>query len=187
MLPLLLGNCMSLRSAKGLSKGELAVGYMPPFSGSLRYGVIDNLEVRGGYFVDYTTLDIFLHTNSENQPFNAGVMLGRSFSITDGRLFFYDSPFYYGGITIERQVGERFAPYVSYTIHYLRNIEAGSPNTTSQLSFGSRIDFRPFDKFPARLMVIPEVSYFLGDGDNWFFGLNTSIAFDMSTLFGHSN
>lgn len=106
-----LAGCASAgRSTRGLDAGQLEVSYIPPFSGSARLGIIDNVETRYALWFEMQEFDIYVHTNNENRLFNYGLALGKLFPVEDGNLYFVS-------FVLGSNFKHRYYPYITYT-HY---------------------------------------------------------------------
>jgi len=81
---LLLSGCVGLRSEKGLDQGELNISYYAPLAGAVRYGVTDNIEVKGMLVFEVYYLDLFLHTNRDSGQVNYGLTLGTYYNYDYG-------------------------------------------------------------------------------------------------------
>jgi len=155
-----LTNCAAIRSGKGLSKGELNIGYTAPLAGSVRYGITNNIESRFSVVFESYNFDLYFHTHSDSNLYNYGVTIGSS--------YLYDrNPYYFGGITIDRKLNSFIYPYFSYIIYSDFN------DFNNQLSVGSEIKFILSKKKKIVLLIIPEVSYLTKDIE--IMGSNTNV------------
>jgi len=83
----LLSSCVGLRSGKGLSQGELHVGYIAPLAGAVRYGVTDNIESRYTVIFENSNFDLYFHTNDDSSLYNYGFLYGTSWSLEKSNSF----------------------------------------------------------------------------------------------------
>ena len=188
MLPLLLGNCMSLRSAKGLSKGEFAVGYTAPAGGTVRYGLVDNLEVRGIYLFDsHYGGDLYLHTSKAGGKVNYGIFAGGIYNT----LFDPEDPeeqgdqkvTIYSGMTIGQQLHPFFKPYFTYI--YTASTDR---SLTHQFSVGTEFEFKLGSHEQLGIIILPEVSYFpdkvspFGTRQHWWPNVHVGFTFDFRKI-----
>lgn len=111
----LLTGCLSMRSAQGLSEGELNLNYIAPLSASLRYGITDNIEAR---VTNIFISDIFIHTNSPANRIDYGIVLGTSYYGEDKFRYVYS-----GGVFSIR-ANETFSPYLSTIIMMDRRVSS---------------------------------------------------------------
>lgn len=109
---LLFSGCWSLRSAQGLSEGELNVNYVAPVAGSIRYGIVDNVETRFVLAFENKDYDLFIHTNKTDNSFNYGVSLGVS-TLNNIR---YNA---YSCFVLSKRINKYLNPYASVFIPYV--------------------------------------------------------------------
>ena len=160
VLTLFLSSFAAIRSGKGLSKGELNVGYTAPLAGSIRYGITDNIESRFSLVFESYNFDLYFHTNSESSLYNCGVTIGSSY-LHDRK------PYYFSGFTIDRKLGNNFYPYLSYIFY------SDFKNVNNQFSFGIEFKLNLSNRKKISLLIIPEVSYLTRHIE--VFGLNTHV------------
>ena len=149
MIFLLLSGCWSLRSAQGLSEGELNVNYVAPVAGSIRYGVVDNVETRFVLAFENKDYDLFFHTNKKDNSFNYGV----SFGVTTINNIQYNA---YGGFVVSKRINEYINPYVSVLIPYVPE-KKKIILSSGYCSFGSDVRI-PITK-QISLLLTPEIGH----------------------------
>lgn len=170
-----LSSCAAIRSGKGLSKGELNVGYTAPLAGSIRYGITDNIESRFSVIFESYNFDLYFHTNSDSSLYNYGMTIGGHY-INDNH------PSYFTGFTLDRKINNHFLPYISYIIYSDLSKMGG------MLSLGSEIIIPLTKNNSITLLVIPELSYTtkpvsVENFKSSFLGLvNIGLTFDIKKL-----
>jgi hypothetical protein len=144
----LLSGCWSLRSAEGLKEGELNINYVAPVAGSVRYGIIDNIEARFTLAGEATTYDIFVHTNNDSSS-NYGVYIGNH------RWWFNGSINYeYMGFVYSKRLSKYFNPYAS--IYFMSDHANHRINYEgSYYSLGAELEIPLFERFT--ILITPEV------------------------------
>lgn len=146
---LLINGCWSLRSAQGLSEGELNVNYVAPLAGSIRYGVTDNVESRFILAGESINGDVFIHTNTNDRKINYGLMFG----INDD-----SQKSYYTGIVSSIKISKYVSPYLSTIFIYNPEIKR-IDYEQSYLSLGSDVRI-PITNHLA-FLITPEVGHFI--------------------------
>ncbi len=140
--------CWSLRSAQGLSEGEINVNYIVPIAGSVRYGVIDNLEARFVMAFENRGYDLFYHSNHKDNSLNYGLSIGAT-TLNDIR---YNG---YACIVLSKRSTEYVNPYLSVLISYDSEIKAVMLSQ-GYSSLGAEIRIPVFKSMS--LLITPEVS-----------------------------
>lgn len=147
--------CFGLRSAEGLSEGELNINYVAPLTLSTRYGITNNVEGRISIMWAYAAYDIFLHTNNKNNASNYGFYLGGVIALEGYR---NRVPGYYAGFVYSKKINEYFIPYTSLNMIYNNKIERVD-YSESYYALGSDIKI-PISK-SLTFLLTPEVGYVL--------------------------
>lgn len=111
-ISVVLTGCWSLRSAEGLSGGEVNVNYIPPVAGSARWGVTDNVEVRFVQAFENQGYDLFLHTHNTENAWNAGIAFGVTKLANDPANG-------YTSVVVSTRVSRFVTPYVSAFVPYI--------------------------------------------------------------------
>ena len=189
-LSVIFGACTGLRSANGLAKGELSVGYNSPAGGAIRYGITDNIEIRG-YSIGDESLggDLFLHTHDDERPVNVGLTLGSILDLSGSENILFQDALgdqklaYYIGATIDYKLNDNIRPYFTYT--YSTNL---SPSFTNQATLG--VEFRWFLTSRRKVGIIfaPEAVYFpeslkvLGSESFMWPSVHAGVTFDLSFM-----
>lgn len=177
---ILFSGCFALRSAEGLSGGELNVNYIVPAAGSVRCGLTDNIEARFTIAGDSYNYDLFVHTHSDSNALNYGLTLGTS--------TLYDrKPFYYVGLTSGIKFNKYFSPYIAFTGMY--DTERKKILTSeSYLSLGNEARITLYNS-GISFLITPEISYALSPRESdvysgWIFAtMNIGVLFDFQGLF----
>ncbi len=146
----LFSGCWSLRSAEGLSGGELNINYVAPVAGSVRYGIVDNLEARFTFAGEALTYDLFVHTNKNDNSSNYGAFLGyHSFGSTPAK-------YYYSGFVYSKRLSNYFNPYASICLFYDNSIKR-IDYEGSYYAVGAEVEIPLFKQLS--LLITPEIGH----------------------------
>ncbi len=139
--------CVGLRSAKGLDQGELSVNYYAPLAGAVRYGLTDNIEVKGMLIFEVYYFDVFVHTNRDSGKVNFGFTLGTYNNYDYG----YRS--YLGG-TISKRISKYFTPYAGI---FLYTKSDSYKERIYQFSLGTEVNLYIADNSEFKFFLVPEI------------------------------